>query len=326
MSTTAIVLSFGFFMLAIVTLATVVKWFEVRRAATWAEAPGKVISARAVARKVRGADSHERAVAGDDLETRNFAEVTYEYHVGTRTYRGKRFSVGEDLGNFQVAERLARYPVGTPVAVWYNPEKPAEAVLERDAPEGVFRTMAIFIAVLAALLLAATLGTRELASALQANMARPERAVAVVALAGMALLIALITRVAEKRIETARDWPLAEGVIVASGVEEVRVHDSGSGVGALPRRTLYRAEVLYRYKVGAADLVGSRVDFGPRVYSSLRRLAGRTTESRPAGTRVVVHYDPANSADSVLDLSPRGLWIGWVAAAALAAGAVLLAF
>ena len=52
--------------------------------------------------------------------------------------RNNRVSIGEDLGNFEVAETIARYPVGKIVTVYYNPRKPGEAVLERDPPKGMW--------------------------------------------------------------------------------------------------------------------------------------------------------------------------------------------
>ena len=35
-----------------------------------------------------------------------------------------RVSIGEDLGNFEVAETIAKYPAGTVVMVYYNPRHP----------------------------------------------------------------------------------------------------------------------------------------------------------------------------------------------------------
>ena len=59
--------------------------------------------------------------------------------------RNNRVSIGEDLGNFGVEETIANYPVGKIVTVYYNPRMPREAVLERDAPAGVFRVMIYLI-------------------------------------------------------------------------------------------------------------------------------------------------------------------------------------
>jgi hypothetical protein len=114
----------------------------VRQANHWQRTPGKVLSAKSVARRVRTAETTSGAVAGADLQLRNFAEVTYEYRVGTRRFTGHRISLGEDLGDFQVAETLQRYPAGSQVTVYYNPDKPSRRA-GCGAPEGVWRTMII---------------------------------------------------------------------------------------------------------------------------------------------------------------------------------------
>jgi hypothetical protein len=320
----SLVLLVGFGFVGLLTLATVAKWLEVRRAATWRAAAGPITRSRSVARKVRGTASHGRAVPGQDLETRNFADIGYEYRVGGKTMRGKRVSVGEDLGDWMVAETLARYPVEARVTVWYDPGDPARAVLERDAPDGVFRTLALFIAVLALGLLVAAFGTRELVALLTANMARPERAVPVVALLAAAGMVALTTKAVAKRAEAARGWPWTEGEILASGAEAVEMYRDGSSFTR--RHTLFKPTLLYRYRIGAADLVGTRRNFGPSHYfSSNTRAAKRAAGYRP-GDRVAVFHNPENSSESVLEPQAAGLWIGWTAAAVLAALALLLAF
>ncbi len=322
MSVKVMALGFGLVVIGLLALATGVKWWEVRRAASWRTAPGRITRSRPVTRKLRGVESHGRARQGQDLETRNFADIGYEYRVGGRRLTGKRVSIGEDLGDWQVAETLARYPEGAAVLVHYNPSRPAEAVLERDAPEGVFRTLATLIAVLLAGLGLAAIGLPRLETALAARLADPARALPVLILAGLALFAALLTWAIGRRAEAARDWPWVEGEILAAGVEQVAAwRDSGAGVGS---RILHRAAILYRYRVGSVDLVGSRRDFGARVYSNLAALAGWRAAGYHRGDRVAVRYNPANSAESVLEPRAPGLWLGWVAAAALLVLALLV--
>jgi hypothetical protein len=59
--------------------------------------------------------------------------VVYEYEVNGVTYRGERLKAGirSFTGNLRkVEQELARYPVGGMVRVYYNPDDPAEAVLQ----------------------------------------------------------------------------------------------------------------------------------------------------------------------------------------------------
>ncbi|WP_413876242.1 DUF3592 domain-containing protein [Albidovulum sp.] len=322
MSVKVMALGFGLVVIGLLAPATGVKWWEVRRAASWRTAPGRITRSRAVTRKLRGLDSHDRARADQDLETRNFADIGYEYRVGGRRLTGKRVSIGEDLGDWQVAETLARYPEGAPVLVHYDPARPSEAVLERDAPEGVFRTLGTLITVLAVGLIAAAIGLPRLETALATHLADPARALPVLILAGMALAAALATWAIGRQAAVARDWPWVEGEILAAGVEEVAIwRDREAGVGS---RILHRAAILYRYRVGGVDLVGTRAHFGPRIHASLPALARAFAPGHRKGDRVAVRYNPKNSAESVLDPRAPGLWLGWVAAAGLCALAMLV--
>jgi hypothetical protein len=62
--------------------------------------------------------------------------VAYRYQVNGAEYVGKRIALmarGRDLPEEAEAD-LALYPLGAGVSVYYNPRKPAAAVLERQAP------------------------------------------------------------------------------------------------------------------------------------------------------------------------------------------------
>lgn len=62
--------------------------------------------------------------------------VEYTYEVGGQVYTGRtiRFGFNPSFGSEAKAQAaLASYPVGAQVTVYYNPDNPAEAVLERKA-------------------------------------------------------------------------------------------------------------------------------------------------------------------------------------------------
>lgn len=317
------ILIVGGAMIALLIFGTLYKYYEVRKTMAWRRTPGRIVAARARARKVRTAQTHDRALGGGDHQIRNFAEITYEYHVGGRSYRGSRVSIGEDLGNHDVEGRLARYPVGREVSVFYDPSRPQDAVLESDAPEGVWRTMALFIGVLVLMLLGGTFGFEALVQTVAARLQRPERALPAVALAGMAVFIALVARAAMREAEDARGWPTVDGVIEASGVEALRMLSADSDP-TLRTRRMFRSDVVYRYRVGGVDLKGSRLRLGGRFFASFDRLARRDAEAYPVGTRVKVFYNPDNASEAVLDPVAQGLWLAWGLAAVLAAGALVL--
>jgi hypothetical protein len=81
----------------------------------------------------------KRSVNRDDDGNESYAyypAMTYDYEVRGQHYTGKRITFGNIVANSnqaKVAAELARYPVDGEVTVYYNPEKPSEAVLERKA-------------------------------------------------------------------------------------------------------------------------------------------------------------------------------------------------
>lgn len=203
----------------------------------WKTTPGRIVRPRPVTRRVRNVESRACARQGQDLETRNFADIVYEYHVCGRRPTGRRVSIGEDLGNRQVAETLARHPEGTAVLVHDNPANPTEAVPERFAPEGVFRTL---IAVLLAGLVAAAIGLPRVRAALAAELADPARALPVLLMGRMALFAALVTFAIGRQAKAARDWPWTEGEILAAGPEQVGLARSEYPYRPLPQTVQVR--------------------------------------------------------------------------------------
>ena len=62
--------------------------------------------------------------------------VRYTYDVDGMGYEGKRIAFGSDMAfgiRKKAVEYLAAYPVDAEVSVYYNPEKPNEAVLQQVA-------------------------------------------------------------------------------------------------------------------------------------------------------------------------------------------------
>lgn len=62
-------------------------------------------------------------------------EVEYEYGVAGQTYTGKRIEFGREVFDIktEAMEVVSKYKVDTPVEVFYDPARPASAVLERQA-------------------------------------------------------------------------------------------------------------------------------------------------------------------------------------------------
>ena len=60
--------------------------------------------------------------------------VVYRYEVSGKQYQSERIKAGEQFLNVRVmgqaTETVNRYPIGSAVTVYYNPQNPAESVLE----------------------------------------------------------------------------------------------------------------------------------------------------------------------------------------------------
>ena len=112
--------------IGVVTLVLVVRAINQskrrRDASDWVATPGVVLSSAVQVRRVAG-------------QSRKIPAVVYQYVVGGHPYQGFRVRLGEQLGSVRFAggaERLVqKYPTGAQVVVYFDPENPAEAVLER---------------------------------------------------------------------------------------------------------------------------------------------------------------------------------------------------
>ncbi len=66
--------------------------------------------------------------------TTNYPVVQYSYQVGGQTYQSSKRAPGMEVGGTGAGSVVARYPAGAQVMVFYDPQNPSDAVLERKAP------------------------------------------------------------------------------------------------------------------------------------------------------------------------------------------------
>lgn len=326
-----IVYIMGALMIGLIIFATAYKYYEVRKASGWLQTSGKVLSARAVSRRVRTAESRAGAAPGADENIRNFAEIRYEYHVDGRRYAGSRVSIGEDLGDHDVEETLRRYPRGSVVTVFYNPEKPDEAVLERGAPEGVWGTMILFIVVLIGLFIGGTLGFDRLSASLAGTLQEPARAVPTAGFLGLAAFMLVMGLALRRQVDAAQGWPTTVGIIETVQVESflsnerMRHQSETDGFISMHRYRYFRPDIVYRYQVNKIDYRGSRISLGGRLYATFDAFARRRVARYTPGEQVTVYYDPDNPAMAVLEPRAYGGWVVWSLALLFLAAAGALA-
>jgi hypothetical protein len=111
---------------------------------TWPSVIGSVVSSAVETRRSTDSDGH--------TSTSHYPRITYEYDVQGHRYRSDRFAFGGlvSSGGYAGAQAVVdRYVPGNQIRVYYNPQQPSEAVLERAAPTSkVLNWVAVFILVI----------------------------------------------------------------------------------------------------------------------------------------------------------------------------------
>jgi hypothetical protein len=279
----------------------VYKMGELRRAARWPSAQARIVRS-----KLRTVDTK----TADGAASRgNMPDIEYVFSVDGAEYHGKRIGIGEIRPDSPaVGVALERYQVGRTGPVFYNPENPKEAVLERDPPASP-RTMYAIAAGVMLLGFAVVVAFSRIGEIIQwLEPYFPPGAViqgvlffvACGLVAGLSLLSDLASALAAAR------WPTVAGTVITSRVESRRELAPGGG----NRTTVVCSPLVeYVYRVGERDYHGARIGFGPAV-SGGRGLAEAIIARYPASTTVTVHYDPANPSQATLETRVS---FGWTA-------------
>ena len=64
----------------------------------------------------------------------DYPVIQYSYQVGGQSHQGTKRAPGPEVGGTGARKVVGRYPAGAQVMVFYNPQNPSDAVLERKAP------------------------------------------------------------------------------------------------------------------------------------------------------------------------------------------------
>lgn len=304
----------GFFTLVVLMIgfATIVKLREVRAAAQWPKTSGRIV------RSQPGFDLVQRH--RDDMPANErVADIVYEYQVNGTTYHGKRFTLAEKVAPEEAAGILARFPEGKSVDVFYDPDNPANATIDRDMA-GLGRGCLILFAIGAGFLLVAMIGVTKGPEIVQRGL--PNAIVPLAAFFGIgALFLLLIGLAFVKDGIAARNWPKTAGRVTISDVHgyetvETRSNDN-SPVTRTYRREGHMPVVEYEYGVAGRTYRSRHVKLDTEVGGS-KSYAEGIAAKYPVGKIVTVRYDPSNPERAYLELST---WAGW---SMLALGGLLL--
>ncbi len=286
---------------------------RVRKAANWQEGHARITRSEVKSEVYR--------FVGEASRVRNIAAVEYEFTVGSKIHHGSRISIGLAPAD-RVDETLRRYPVGAGAPVFYDSEKPADCVLEREPPVslgclwgGALAVLLAYVVVIAWLWSGWSLGVF-LSKAAPPSLHHPLVAIGAGAFGLFCLAAGVWNRLHPK---TLAPWIRTPGAIVSSKGESY-----GSGSASSGTRAYYNALIEFSYKVGGQEY------HGLKGASDLLRIAGASGKEAaeaeaaryPSGMAVDVYYDPENPPNASLEPNPGTTLTG---NSALVVGAVLLA-
>lgn len=296
----------------LIVFAAIYKYLEVRAASDWPSTPGKVVISKPEVRQVKVIDSDREE--GHRFEERNFANITYEYVIAGQAYRNNRVTIGEDRGNFEVAETIARYPVGKAVTVYYNPNKRGEAVLERDMPKGMWGCIGWMVVIAVALVFGSAIGFHKLTDFVSTKLANPAMSGMTVALGAFGAAIALFALGLHRQASLAKKWPVVQGRIRTSGLEQFRGKaDESRSRGPI----MFKAKISYTYRYQNAEYTGFVASMNGQVSSTSDWGVQRYVRKYPEGAIVDVYVNPQNPSEAVLEPRAPGMWILWLSIIAI---------
>jgi hypothetical protein len=301
--------------LALILVAAAYKSLQVRAASDWPSTPGKVVVSNSELRGVRVMDQERED--GFRLEQRNFANIVYEYSVSDQTLTNNRVSIGDDRGNFGVAETIARYPVGTDVTVYYNSRHPRDAVLERDTPKGFWGCLGIGTVVVLVIVFGSLFGLNQLTEFISTRLGNPRMSAPVVFFAAFGSILALFALALQRQARLAKKWPVVLGTIKMSDIEQYRAAPDKGSFTRGPVMVRRQVSCVYRFNNIAYSTIQGSLATG--VNSTSGWLARKFTTAYQDGASVNVYVNPLIPSEATLN--PRGgvvwilsvLWLGALA-------------
>lgn len=121
---------------------------KARAARKWPTTTGRVLFSEVEARRSHSSEG--------GYSTAYYPNVVYEYQVDGKRYQSNQFYVAMPVGlGFRgaVERKVAQFPVGSMVEVYYNPENPTQAALEPTVPSS---RILVYVVVIIVLVLAVT--------------------------------------------------------------------------------------------------------------------------------------------------------------------------
>jgi Protein of unknown function (DUF3592) len=263
---------------------------DVAKGKSWPTAFGQIISSEIEIPEVRN----------DDEEPNCRVNVCYSYQVDAANYVCDRIAFGAPNGMTLTAAEtfVAKYAVGTPVRVHYDPRHPHSAVLhsENQKSLGIWVAFSIFAAI-GAVLSAHSISGRVLYTDNGVPMFAYLMPVAAFVIACFGIYGFLEIR-RQQNLSIA--WPTTQGRITSSRVIEVEETDGDNDTVIK-----YCAKVAFAYRLGSREFNGTTRKWGWTELYSTPKGAESVVAQYPVGHSVPVYYDPASPALAVLEPDNR---------------------
>lgn len=120
-------------------------------ARSWPSTEGEVMSARVRVNILTGGTASGRSHR--EFDRTYYPEITYRWTVDGQVHTGSRWSLGESHPDYrerqEAAAAAADYRTGAPIEVFYDPDDPASAVLDRSLQGGAFVPLPLGLLMLA---------------------------------------------------------------------------------------------------------------------------------------------------------------------------------
>ncbi|PKO00394.1 MAG: hypothetical protein CVU42_04265 [Chloroflexi bacterium HGW-Chloroflexi-4] len=114
---------------------------------------------------------------------------------------------------------------------------------------------------------------------------------------GIVFLIVWIT--SKKKAEASQKWPTVPGLILSTRID---IHNSTDNDGGTS--TSYKPVVSYSYSIMGQEYTANRIAFGANTFS--RKKCDSIIARYPVNQQVIVHYNPEELEDAVLETQAQG--------------------
>jgi hypothetical protein len=116
---------------------------------------------------------------------------------------------------------------------------------------------------------------------------------------GIGAVMVIVALVSRNKAKQAESWKTTPGQVTSATVTEQR-HQDEDGYSQIS----YQPVVQYTYQVNGLTYSGGKISFGANNFD--QNTAQSKVSQYPVGGQVMVHYNPANPGEAVLETKAAG--------------------